>query len=369
MKSLMLVSNDVVRDTRVLQEARSLVRAKYDVTIVGWDRENVHPTGELSIDGIDIRLLKSTSLMKIAPSMVIRSTLWWRSAFRQASEVTYDLVHSHDLDTLQTGVRLKKRRKVPLLFDAHEIFAYMIEGDYPKTVMDYATRMERRLVKSADHVVTVNDRLKAHYEALTDKHVTVVMNCREDIAPKYTPPSNDVFTVVYIGNLHKSRYILELINVVQKMEGVRLLIGGHKELAEEVRRRCAGHVNTTFLGEVPNDEVLRHTAAADAVFCMFDPGNRNNQVGSPNKIFEAMAVGRPVIVTRGILSGDIVEKERCGLAVEYTEAALRTALETLREDPAKAQELGRNGLAAARREYNWGVQEKHLLAAVRSLAG
>ena len=363
----MLVSNDVVRDTRVLQEARSLVRGGVDVTIVGWDREGAHPAAELSLNGIDVRLLRSTALMKIAPSMVLKSTLWWRSAYRLASAVSFDLVHSHDLDTLQTGARLKAKTGAPLLFDAHEIFAYMIEGDYPKAVVDYANRMEKRLLKQVDHVITVNERLREHYAARTEKPVTVVMNCREEVAAKYTPPANDVFTVLYIGNLHRSRFILDLVEVVQGMKGVRLHIGGEKELAERTRGLCAKDARTTFMGKVPNDEVMRHTAAADVVFCMFDPANRNNQVGSPNKIFEAMAAGRPVIVTKGILSGDIVERERCGLAVDYSRAALRGALERLRDDRPLTEELGRNGLAAARREYNWGVQEKRLLAAVRSL--
>ena len=367
MKSLMLLSNDVVHDTRVLQEARSLVRDGIDVTIVGWDRENRHERAELDVDEIDVRLLRSTALMKVAPSMVIKSTLWWRSAFRLASGVTFDLVHSHDLDTLQTGVRLKKKSRVPLLFDAHEIFAYMIEGDYPKTVVDYARRMEDRLLRHVDHVITVNERLREHYQERTDVPVTVVMNCREEVAKRYRAPANDLLTVLYIGNLHRSRFILELVDVVQRTPGVRLLIGGHKDLATQVRERCAGHPRTKFLGQVPNDEVMKHTADADVVFCMFDPANRNNQVGSPNKIFEAMAAGRPVIVTKGILSGEIVEREKCGVAVPYTERALQGALEKFRDDRELAGRLGRNGLAAAQREYNWGVQARRLTAAVRSL--
>jgi len=368
-KSVMLVSNDVVNDTRVLSEARSLVKAGDDVTVVGWDRENSHPIGELTVDGIDVRLLRSTALMRIAPSMLIKTPLWWRSAFHLASDVACDLVHSHDLDTLRTGVRLKKKHGVPLLYDAHEIFSYMLEGEYPEVVVNYAERMERRLLRDVDHVITVNERLREYYEARTDKPVTLVMNCRDVVQARYTPPKNDLFTVLFIGSLYRRYFILELIDVVQELEGVRLLIGGYKDLTDEVRARCARSPRTTFLGRVPNEEVMPRTLGADAVFCMADPSNRNTQVALSNKIFEAMAAGRPSIATRGILSGDIVEREQCGLAVPYAKAALRTALRALAEDPALAERLGRRGLEAVKREYNWGVQSKRLLATVHSLAG
>lgn len=369
LKSLMLVSNDVFNDTRVQSEGRSLVEAGDHVTVVGWDRENTHPAGKLTVDGIEVRLVRSTPLMQVAPSMLIKTPLWWRSAFRLASDVRSDVVHSHDLDTLRAGVRLKERHGVPLLFDAHEIFSYMLEGEYPEVVVNYAERMERRLLRDVDHVVTVNERLRAYYEARTDKPVTVVMNCRDVAREDYTPPRNELFTVLFIGSLYRRYFILELIDVVQEVEGVRLVIGGYKELEDEVRARCARSPRTTFLGRIPSQEVMPKTLAADAIFCMADPSNRNTQVALPNKIFEAMAAGRPSIATRGILSGDIVERERCGLAVPYTKTDLREAIRSLADDPALRERLGRNGLAAVKREYNWKVQSKRLIAAVHSLAG
>jgi glycosyltransferase involved in cell wall biosynthesis len=102
---------------------------------------------------------------------------------------------------------------------------------------------------------------------------------------------------------------------------------------------------------------------------MFDPENRINQVGTPNKIFEAMAMGKPSIVTKGILSGDIVEKEQCGLAVEYDEDSLRNAIGKLRDDHKLSEELGKNGLKAAQSKYNWKVQEKELLGAYSKMGG
>jgi len=118
---------------------------------------------------------------------------------------------------------------------------------------------------------------------------------------------------------------------------------------------------------VPLDEVIPMTMKADAVFCMFDPGDPMHLIGSPNKLFEAMACGRPIICTRGTHSGDLTEQEDVGLAVEYTEQALREAIISLRDDPALRERLGRNGLKAAITKYDWEREEAKLLALYREL--
>ena len=152
------------------------------------------------------------------------------------------------------------------------------------------------------------------------------------------------------------------------MPDVTLLLGGSKALAPTVASMCARHPNTRFLGPVPSNEVLPMTRNAHVVLTMFDPTLRINQVGLPNKIFEAMAAGRPSVVTKGLPMADLVEREDCGLAVPYTKEGFREAIVRLRDDPSLGERLGRNGLQAAKREYNWATDRARLLALYEKIA-
>lgn len=366
MRSLMIVSNDVSRDARVQREGRSLVRAGHEVEVIGWDRQGTESKRD-TIGGVKVTRMRNTRLMRVAPSDMFRNPLWWRMAYREGVKHEFDIVHCHDLDTLQSGVKLKKRKRTPLIFDAHEIFAYMIEEDVSKIVRNYAERMEQSLLRDVDHMITVNGALQDYYRERFDGDVSVVMNCPEEILAEYEPPTCEMFTILYIGTLHKSRFVSELVDVVGSMDDVQLKVGGEAELYDEVERKSQQYDNVSFLGTVPYKAVMPLTKESHAVFCMFDPENRINQVGTPNKVFEAMAMGKPSIVTKGILSGDIVEKEECGLAVEYDEASLRGAIEKLRDDSSLFEQLGKNGLEAAKREYNWAFQERPLLNAYEQL--
>ncbi|HYM40181.1 MAG TPA: glycosyltransferase family 4 protein [Thermoplasmata archaeon] len=362
----MLVSNDVVHDTRVLKEARALRDAGHEIAFIGWDRSGRGPA-ESSWDGIRIRLVRTRGLLRLAAHDALRNPLWWRMAARLALREPFDAVHCHDLDTLPSGVRLKRKTGRPLVYDCHEVFGYMIEEDMPGFVVAAAFRLERRLAPQADRVIAVNEAVKRYIDGVTGRDSVLVQNCQELLVTGYRPPTAAAFTVLYVGTLHKSRFILPAIDVVGSMPDVRLVIGGTKALAAEVAARCAQHPNTTYLGPVPNERVLPLTLDAHAVLSMFDPALRINQVGFPNKIFEAMAAGRPAIVTEGLPMSDLVLRESCGLAVPYTTTGFRSAIERLRGDPSLADRLGRNGLEAARRTYNWQAESQKLVALYEGL--
>ena len=363
----MLVSNEVVRDPRVLQEARSLARRGHRVRVVGWDRFDPSvPDGPIA-DGVEIALVRSGGVMRAAPGALFKNPVFWRRALHLSLAWPADLWWAHDLDTLQAGVWLKRRTGKPLVFDAHEMFAQMIWDDYPKRVAQAAERLETKLLFEVDHVVTVNAALGEYYG---EKRVpvAVVMNCREEIAERYAPPTAPMFTVLYVGTFHRQRFVFELIEAVKATERVRLLMGGHKALSADVQRACSESERTVFLGPVPRERVMPLTLESHVVAAVLDPANVNNKMGTPNKLFEAMAAGRPVLATRGTLSGNIVEALECGLPIAYSVDACVWALEKLRDDPALQRAMGERSLRAAKEQYNWASQEEQLVGVLQRFA-
>lgn len=357
----MLVSNEVVRDTRVLLEARGLARHGHRVRIVGWDRFDPSVTDGPIGDGVEIALVRTRGVMGAVKSSVFRNPLFWRRAYRLARRWPADVWWAHDLDTLPAGVWLQKATRRPLVYDSHEAFAEMIRDDYSRRVVRIAERLEDRLLRAVDHVVTVDAALGEHYRAFGIP-VAVVMNCREDVADRWTPPTEQEFTVLYVGTFHRQRFVFEIIRAVQETKGVRLKIGGYKALSGEVRRACEASPRTTFLGPVPQADVLPLTRECHLVCAVLDPANVNNRMRTPNKVFEALAAGRPLLASNGTRSGDIVASVGCGMTIANRVDACKEALETLRDDPELQREFGEAALRAAKGEYSWATQERKLLA-------
>jgi glycosyltransferase involved in cell wall biosynthesis len=365
MKILMLLSKEFKNDYRAYREAKVLAEEDNEVTIIMWDRLGEGPSEE-KVDKILVIRVCNDYLMRKLPHDLFRNPLWWREAYKRAIELCrdekFDVIHCHDLDTLPIGVRLKKARGVKLVYDVHEVFGYMIMRNMPKLISKISFYMEKKLIKSVDHVITVSKPVKRYLEGITNKPVTIVRNCKDLIIKEYTPPKNELFTISYIGILHKNRMFPELVDIVGKIDGIRFLIAGKKEnLYKEVEKRCEKYENVEFLGTIPIEEVIPKTLESNVVISILDPNDPNCRIALLNKQFEAMVCGRPIIVTKGTYAGKMTEKLKCGLAVEYNEDAVKKAIIKLREDPKLCEELGRNALRAAIEKYNWENEKKKLL--------
>jgi glycosyltransferase involved in cell wall biosynthesis len=376
MKVVMFLSNAFTHDPRVYNEALSLVKAGYKVTVIAWDVEKQNPP-EQNWDGIDVIRPRTRYLpiRRYLPlSWTLNRILWQRHAYRQAlilnEERRLDIIHCHDLDTLGIGIKLKAKFKIPLIYDAHEIYGYMKTRTLPQRIAAIFLWLEERWVRRVDRIINVGEAQKAYFESITDKPISVIMNCKPLQSIEYVPPSSEGdFTVLYIGGLHEPRGILMLVHAVKELAGVSCLIGGigGPKYIETLKQECSRTSNVTFLGRVPLQEVIPMTQKADVVFCMFDPRDPNSLIGTPNKLFEAMVCGRPIICTKGTYSGEITEQEEVGLAVDYSEHALKDAIIKLRDNPGLREKLGRNALELAITKYNWEKQEEKLLQLYISL--
>ena len=124
-----------------------------------------------------------------------------------------------------------------------------------------------------------------------------------------------------------------------------------------------------YLGTVPYEEVLRQTAACHAIAALYDPAVPNNRLAAPNKVYEAMMLAKPLIVSDGIAIADLVRSLGCGKVVPYGDrAAVQRALEELMLSPAGCDAMGARGRAAFERAFNWKAMESRLLDAYASLA-
>jgi glycosyltransferase involved in cell wall biosynthesis len=365
-KVLMILSKEFSTDPRVNKEAASLIENGYEVTVICWDRKNAFSSEEV-INNIQVVRLNNSLFMNILPHDLLRNPLWWWHAFKKGVALynkgfEFDAVHCHDLDTLATGVLLKKKLGVKLVYDAHEIFGYMIARDMPSFIVKISFLIEKVMVCKVDHVITVNEPLKEYFRKRTNKPITIVMNCKSLIYDDWQPCNNKTFTVIYIGVLNSARMFPELVDIIGQIDNVKFVIAGKKEnIYEEVKNKSSYYENVDFLGTIHFNQVIPKTLESNAIICMFNPNDKNNQVGLPNKVFEAMVTGRPIIVTQGLYLSEFVQKNNCGVTVENNAKSITATILNLRDNPALCEELGRNGLMAAKKKYNWENQAAKLI--------
>jgi glycosyltransferase involved in cell wall biosynthesis len=357
-KVLMLLTNGFRPDPRVAKEAEALSEAGYEVTVLAWDREQTFPPiaeyGEVHIERI------RTGWAGSMVSLAMRYPLFFAQCVRRALKYDVAVVHSHDLDTLIPGYFISWLKGVPLVFDAHEHYANMVATDLPPWVSPLVDRVEAVLVRRATMVVTVSEGHASYLRPNARSEVVIVENCIEP--PKGLRRSvheGDDVVLFYAGTLEPMRYIQEAIVALRPRNDCVVKVAGFGRLEGFVKNEePSGKVR--FLGFLPHDVMMNEMASSDVILCLLDPSNKNYKAGSQTKLYEAMAIGVPVITSKDTYSGDIVEAEGCGLVIEWSEQNFRQAVERLK-DPKLRAEMGAAGQKAAVRQYNWPEMKRRLV--------
>jgi len=372
--TLMLLSNPFRPDPRVLIEGRALTASGIKVHLISWDREGGRPKRG-DEEGLEVIRLGPATPARAPFKILGRLPIFWLKALNACKSVSFDVVHAHDFDTLPLGFLIARLSRRPLLYDAHELYAKMIKhevGPLSKPIWWW----ERRCARRATAVITVSETLADSLSSGRKDRARVVSTSQDpsilkgvnvgEMRKKYGLKG---FTVSYLGSLEPGRFVEEFASSFEPGDGVTMVVGGTGTLQTRIERMTAEKPALRFIGVVDTDEALRISYASDLVVAMMDPSNPNNVVGTPGKIINAMACGRPVITTRGLQIAEKIEKAGAGIVVPYEKAAFRDAVLKAAKDPRNLADMGRKGRDLYDREFSWEKSKNELLRAYQALLG
>ena len=367
---LMLLSNPFRPDPRVHREAISLIRAGYGVTIICWDRDRKHPAEEV-IDGIRLIRLGPEAGWGDSGGFIKALPKFWKNLRKAAANLEFDIIHAHDLDTLSPGLKLADKRKIPIVYDSHELYHEMAGENLSGALVKFLARYEAKMVRKPPIMITVNEPLADIFRGYGARDVRVIMNCQPDVqveaaeveAAKQVLSPEGKPIALYIGVLEPNRLLAELAAQHSGSKGDFILaIGGFGSLEGKLKglaEKSNGRVR--FIGRVKPSDVPIYNRAADVLLAVYDPSLRNNSIGAPNKLFESMIAGKPIIVSANTYAATVVGETSSGIAVNYEAIEVLAAVSKLLIDSALYKKCSESGRRAYEEKYNWYVMEQRLL--------
>ncbi len=289
-----------------------------------------------------------------------------------------DLVLGYHYLAIGTGLALGRRDRAPVIYDAGDIYqASTAVLALPRPVRAAIVRYERSAAQAADAVVTANDAYAAEIAQRLDVPLpVVVMNC----PPRWEAPAvrprqfhaalglePGIRIVLYHGGFTPERGIEELIAAIPAVEGAVLVLLGYGPLATRYQAIAADPATggrVRVLPAVDPAELLDWVASADVSAMPILGTTINHRLTTPNKLFEALAVGLPVIASDLPGMAAIVRSVDAGRLVDPTNpASIAAGLTEVLDlpEPARSARVERI-LAAARDTYNWETQAERLFA-------
>ena len=349
-------------DTRIFQkECVSLAKAGYQVFLV--------QRGE-SGENSGVRII---GVGQPSGGRLTRMTSFARKVYEAALAVDADLYHLHDPELLPYGIKLKRRGK-KVIFDSHELYAVQLRqkpylpGWCTRIIAFGYARYERYVLRRLDGAIfpcTVNGEDpfagRCPHTALVDNSVKL-----EDFYERYDPEAvRNQDQICLTGSLTEARGITSAIRAAASAKCTLALAGPISPADYEAQlRKMPEFSSVDYRGVLAKDQVaaLLQTSRV-GLSPLLNQGQYWKAENLATKICEYLAMGLPVVMNGSAYNRAFVERWHCGICVDSENVEeIASAIRYLLDLPEEARQMGENGRQAVREEFNWGVEEKKLLA-------
>lgn len=354
----MIAFSDLRFDYRIFREATALHGAGHSVTIIAaafsatplerWDAFETHL---IPVD-------RSQSLRRLYP-------MFWHKASRLLGHIQADVYHAHDLDTLWPAMRVAQRRRRPLVYDSHEFWIEQSSLVDRPIMRGLWSTLEKRLITHVDHVITVSPSiarsLESRYPSLDE--VTVLRNL-----PLYKPrEESDLIRqtlgldverpiVLYQGGFLTANGLHEQIRAAAHFGDAAFVLLGDGPCETELKDlvRTLGLENSVyFISRVPFHQLHSYTCSADLGLCLIKGSGQSFYYSLPNKLFEYMMGGLPVLASDFPEMKRVVEETGAGTVANPGDVeAISQAVRGVLADREGRQARAAAALRAAQR-FNW----------------
>ena len=364
MRIVVTVSNDLATDQRVQRVCTSLAQQGYEVLVIG-------------------RKLSSSLTFNPSNYKAKRMSLWFNHGPLFYAELNIRLffvllftscsvIHANDLDTLLPAWLVSKIRRKHLVYDTHEYFTGVPEIQRRKAVKAVWKGIERFIFPRLKNVFTVNESIadlylndygnKAIYVMRNIPPAEVTIEAVDELSARI--PSNS-FRIILQGNgINVDRGGEEAVQMMQYLNDCVLLIAGSGDVIPHLKEMVQElHLTNRvlFFDRMPYAKLLGLTSVCDLGLSLDKDTNINYRFSLPNKVFDYLRAGIPVLASNLIEVRRIVETHQTGwIAKVVNPTDLAEQILHIKNDASAYAHL-RSGLEKTSRELCWENERKALL--------
>lgn len=365
-KVIISVTNDLSTDQRVDKVCQTLTGMGFSVTLAG-------------------RLLPDSPVLE-RPYETHRMYLFFRRGPLFYAEYNLrlflyllmnrcNLLVSNDLDTLLPNFIISRIKRIPLVYDSHEYYTETPELINRPLVRGIWERIERSIFPRLTDVITVNESIAGLYEKKYGVKLNVVRNIPRAFVPVVTKtrkelglPDDRKIILMQGAGINIQRGAEEAIEAMKNVDGALLLIIGGGDVIGQLKdqaRKPGLEGKVMFLPKMPYADLMQHTRLADVGLTLDKDTNINYRFSLPNKLFDYIHAGIPVLASRLPEICRIVEGYNVGMITEsHDPAEIAHCINLMLNDKA-ARVIWKENLAKAASALTWENEENVLKSVYR----
>jgi glycosyltransferase involved in cell wall biosynthesis len=362
------VINDLVTDNRVNKTCLTLVECGYEVILIGRKLPNSLPLLKLLYKGIRMRLL-----FKKGPLFYLFFTI---RLFLKLLVTKTDVLYANDLDTLLPNFLVARLKKIPLIYDSHELFCEVPELLQSPFKRNIWLQIEKRIVPKLDFCITVNQSIAKIFEQKYHVPFHVVRNMSDSEKPPHLKSKQELnlpidrkIILLQGAGINMDRGAEELVQAMCFVNNAFLLIIGGGDSWPVLKQKVVDlnlNAKVKLIDKIPKNDLMHYTYLADVGISIDKNTNLNYYNSLPNKIFDYLNAGVPILASRLPEVERIIKHYNVGDFIENHQPDTIAAMlnELLASD--RLQQYKANTLKA-KNELSWDIEKQRLIKVVQSV--
>lgn len=360
-------SNPVRPDSRVEKEAWTLKNAGYSVQILAWDRDSNHDeeSGFVSVAGEEIpitwlgyKAAFNEGMKSLKPYLRFQFHMrkWLRKHIREI-----DIIHACDFDTAFFSQGVSKKKK--FVFD---IFDFLY-GE-PQNLLQIAVRMAQlNIINNADATIICTEEREEQISDARPKRLAVIHNTpfREQLQTKSElifKSNTDKVKIAYVGILADERLLSAIGRVISRHNDIELHIAGFGTLEPLFLNLSGKYNNIFYYGRIPYSQALDLENRCDLMTAIYNPSVENCRKAAPNKFYESLMLGKPLIMVKETGLSSVVKQNDIGELIEFNEEGFEKGLKRLLDRKTEWPNMSVRMKKLYEEQYSWDEMSKRLIS-------
>lgn len=369
---VLLRSNPVSPDPPVEKTADFLLGEGCHVSILAWDRsanklveeDIIHLThGQAKIYRAFYKGQFSGGFKKNLKSLICFQKFLY--TWLKENRDNYDIIHAYDFDTALVASLIAKRYKKKLVYAILDYYvaSHNLSGS---TIGNIIKKLEDKTIGKADVTLICTDKRKEQIKDAKPQYLEIIHNTPIDAnfldnANRVCKSSSNRMKIVYVGIFGEGRLLKELSNVIRKRKDCELHIGGFGAGMEVYFEELArANDNIFYYGRLKYQDTLQLERECDVMTAIYDPIVPNHQYAAPNKFYESLMLGKPIIMVKNTGFDDIIREERIGELIHYDEESLDFAISELISKKNEWDSMSANAKRLYKDFYSWDIMKQRL---------
>ncbi len=369
-KAYVSVINDLVTDQRVHKSCVALQKSGYEVILIGRKLRDSLPVSSRPYRTVRMRLIFTKgSLFYAEFNIRLFLYLFFHSC---------NLLLSNDLDTILPNYFISRFRKIPLIYDSHEYFTETPELINRKLVQGIWKQIEKFVLSRLNKMITVNESIALLFRQQYGIDVTVVRNIPPTLESQLNKTKDDLglpndkqIIILQGSGINIDRGAEELVLAMQFLQNTLLVLIGGGDAMPVIRNIISDkqlESSVLLLPKMNYPEMMEITRLADLGFTIDKDTNLNYRFSLPNKLFDYIHAGIPVIASPLVEIKSIIDAFQIGGYIEsHDPQSIAMTIQGFFDQP-DLIEKWRFNLKFAAQSLCWENEEKILLAYFKSIS-